>query len=269
MVRQHEHRSECRGTCCSAEIHLLSLISREAHDRKGFGGSVQGAGDGQDASDYVKVANILFVYRIIFCLDQKRVVDPWVWVLVEDAERWNSFPWGAYSYQMLIILPCKREAIGGKGQGTYHFYGPIWALQIWACEVIPDLAREIVMGSVVCTISREDDDSIFQEHAAAGRCTERAICSHSIDEQEEVAGKCSILLFQFSSGCCGAISPRHYISSDTAEGLTFEPGIEGRFDPGIEGPARPRLYPCEQTGNLLAHNRRALRLSAALDVMNP
>ncbi|KAH6790703.1 hypothetical protein C2S51_005709 [Perilla frutescens var. frutescens] len=101
----------------------------------------------RDVADYLKVANILFVYRMIMCLDHKRVVDPWVWALVEDDERWNAFPWGAYSYQMLMhfisILPCRREAMGGKGDGQYHFYGPIWALQIWACEVIPDLARVI------------------------------------------------------------------------------------------------------------------------------
>ncbi|KAH6815760.1 hypothetical protein C2S51_020580 [Perilla frutescens var. frutescens] len=87
----------------------------------------------RDAADYVKVANILFVYRMILCLDQYRYVDPWVWALAEDVERWNTFPWGAYSYQSLMhyigLIPRTREAMGGKGSGQYHFYGPIWALQ--------------------------------------------------------------------------------------------------------------------------------------------
>ncbi|KAH6816520.1 hypothetical protein C2S51_021340 [Perilla frutescens var. frutescens] len=47
-----------------------------------------------DTPDYVKVANILFAYQMILYLDQNRYVDPWMWALVEDVERWNSFPWG-------------------------------------------------------------------------------------------------------------------------------------------------------------------------------
>ncbi|KAH6819809.1 hypothetical protein C2S53_007316 [Perilla frutescens var. hirtella] len=112
----------------------------------------------RDAPDYVKVANILFVYRMILCLDQYRVVDPWVWALAEDVERWNSFPWDAYSYQMLMhfigLVPRTRQAMGGKGSGQYHFYGPIWALQVWACEVIPELARETGVHSGQLTLPR-------------------------------------------------------------------------------------------------------------------
>ncbi|KAH6783715.1 hypothetical protein C2S52_008674 [Perilla frutescens var. hirtella] len=98
-------------------------------------------GMARDASDYVKVANILFVYRMIMCLDQYRVVDPWVWALAEDVERWNAFPWGAYSYQALMhyigLVPRTRQAMGGKGSGHYHFYGPIWALQSRVVILVP------------------------------------------------------------------------------------------------------------------------------------
>ncbi|KAH6804329.1 hypothetical protein C2S51_032576 [Perilla frutescens var. frutescens] len=110
-------------------------------------------GMARDAADYVKVANILFVYRMILCLDQYRYVDPWVWALAEDVERWNSFPWGAYSYQSLMhyigLIPRTREAMGGKGSGQYHFYGPIWALQ-----VIPELASEAGVHSGQLTVPR-------------------------------------------------------------------------------------------------------------------
>ncbi|KAH6766200.1 hypothetical protein C2S52_017183, partial [Perilla frutescens var. hirtella] len=50
MSRELELRSECRAACCSAEIHLPSSISREAHDREGDGGSVQDDGNGQRCS---------------------------------------------------------------------------------------------------------------------------------------------------------------------------------------------------------------------------
>ncbi|KAH6766733.1 hypothetical protein C2S52_017716 [Perilla frutescens var. hirtella] len=41
----------------------------------------------RDAPDYVKVANILFAYRMILCLDQNRAVDPWVWALATGYRR--------------------------------------------------------------------------------------------------------------------------------------------------------------------------------------
>ncbi|KAH6812040.1 hypothetical protein C2S51_025802 [Perilla frutescens var. frutescens] len=113
-------------------------------------------GMARDAADYVKVANILFVYRMILCLDQYRAVDPWVWALAEDVERCNSFPWDAYSYQSLMhyigLVPRTREAMDEKGSGQYHFYGPIWALQVWACEVIPELASEAGVHSGQLTV---------------------------------------------------------------------------------------------------------------------
>ena len=34
--------------------------------------------------DYVKIANILVVYRILFCHDPSLAIDGWVWALVED-----------------------------------------------------------------------------------------------------------------------------------------------------------------------------------------
>ncbi|KAH6760856.1 hypothetical protein C2S51_017805 [Perilla frutescens var. frutescens] len=42
--------------------------------------------------DYVKIANVLIVYRILFCLDPGQTIDSWVWALVEDVDGWNSFP---------------------------------------------------------------------------------------------------------------------------------------------------------------------------------
>lgn len=106
----------------------------------------QNQGLADHPQDYVKVANILFVYLMLFCIDTSRAIESWVWALVEDVESWNSFPWGAYSFKMFMhfmsLVPKTREAMGGRGQGAYHFYGPIWILQVWACEVIPEFARQ-------------------------------------------------------------------------------------------------------------------------------
>ncbi|KAH6788591.1 hypothetical protein C2S51_003597 [Perilla frutescens var. frutescens] len=82
---------------------------------------------GDDVMDYVLVANVLFVHTMIFGYDQTHMTDDWVWVLVEDQDRWNSFPWGAYAFSLLthymslvpsteVELRRKFKKNGGKRQ---------------------------------------------------------------------------------------------------------------------------------------------------------
>ncbi|GFP92974.1 hypothetical protein PHJA_001441700 [Phtheirospermum japonicum] len=48
--------------------------------------------------DQVKIAKILFVYAILFGIDGRtKSIEKWLWVLIEDENRWTNFPWGAYS----------------------------------------------------------------------------------------------------------------------------------------------------------------------------
>ncbi|XP_057782399.1 uncharacterized protein LOC131000493 [Salvia miltiorrhiza] len=98
---------------------------------------------GNSAQDYLKAANILVAYDLLFCRDYKYVHD-WVWALVEEDQKWSDFPWGSYSFQifchgMSVLKKHPNEITGNRK--TYHFYGPIWALQIWSYEAIPRLGR--------------------------------------------------------------------------------------------------------------------------------
>lgn len=52
--------------------------------------------------DYVKIANLLFAYRMLGCLDEKRLVDAWACALVEEADGWLRFPWGSWSYNVFL-----------------------------------------------------------------------------------------------------------------------------------------------------------------------
>ncbi|KAH6770028.1 hypothetical protein C2S52_014831 [Perilla frutescens var. hirtella] len=93
--------------------------------------------------DYLKVVNVLALYVFALGYDTRRQVESFVWVLVDNLREWDRFPWGAYIYPTLLnymsLLPNTRLECGSK----YHFIGPVWALQIWACEAIPDLAGQI------------------------------------------------------------------------------------------------------------------------------
>ncbi|KAL6544785.1 hypothetical protein OROMI_023647 [Orobanche minor] len=92
--------------------------------------------------DALKVAKVLCVCYLMFGMDGgKRITDRWLWTLVEDQTRWESFPWGLYSYHILFtyLRSVPIEILAGPDP-SYHFYGNIYAIMIWACEAIPLLA---------------------------------------------------------------------------------------------------------------------------------
>ncbi|KAH6763177.1 hypothetical protein C2S52_020610 [Perilla frutescens var. hirtella] len=91
------HHSQLRFD--PTEYNLVSEVYGKRTTMKHLEDQFKAQAIARDAPDYMKVANILFAYRMILCLDQNQAVDPWVWAMVEDADRWNSFPWGG------VLLP--------------------------------------------------------------------------------------------------------------------------------------------------------------------
>ncbi|KAL6513407.1 hypothetical protein OROGR_020893 [Orobanche gracilis] len=90
----------------------------------------------QQSGDALKVAKVLCVSYLLFGFDGgKHIADRWLWMLVEDQTRWESFPWGGYSYQILVtyLREIPIEVPAGLDP-SYHFYGNIYAIMIWACE---------------------------------------------------------------------------------------------------------------------------------------
>ncbi|KAL6536778.1 hypothetical protein OROMI_026359 [Orobanche minor] len=105
----------------------------------------------EQSGDALKVAKVLCVCYLIFGVDGgKRIADRWLWTLVEDQTRWERFPWGLYSYQILVtyLSDVPTEVPAGLDPG-YHFYGNIYAIMIWACEAIPSLGSKcgIMLGA--------------------------------------------------------------------------------------------------------------------------
>lgn len=80
---------------------------------------------GKEAADYVKVAKICFAYFVLFGIDsRKTIVAEWMWALVEDSKAFDVFPWGSYSYQILLhyLSNIRRKPTSAKRK-SYHFYG--------------------------------------------------------------------------------------------------------------------------------------------------
>ncbi|KAH6771639.1 hypothetical protein C2S51_010043 [Perilla frutescens var. frutescens] len=70
---------------------------------------------GDDLMDYVMVANVLFLHTMIFGYNQTHMIDDWV------------------------ELRRKFKKTEEKARLSYHFYGPVWALLVWAYEALPRL----------------------------------------------------------------------------------------------------------------------------------
>ena len=75
-------------------------------------------------------------HTIIF--GSEKLVETWVWPLVDDIDEFNRFPWGAYAYKLF----CHYTTHAGTSP-KWHYYGPSWALMVWALECLPGLGDEV------------------------------------------------------------------------------------------------------------------------------
>ncbi|KAL6573382.1 hypothetical protein OROHE_001841 [Orobanche hederae] len=75
--------------------------------------------------EYLKLAKVLMASMFVVGLDTNKTKIPtWMWVLVEDDEAWEQFPWGSLSYQFLMgqingawiyeVIPSYGLKIGGR-----------------------------------------------------------------------------------------------------------------------------------------------------------
>ncbi|KAL6531900.1 hypothetical protein OROMI_028263 [Orobanche minor] len=92
-------------------------------------------------SEFLKLAKVLMASMFVVGLDTNKTKIPtWMWVLVEDDEAWEQFPWGSMAYQFLIgqINAVKKDV-----PGPYHLKGNTIAFLAWIYEVIPSYGLKI------------------------------------------------------------------------------------------------------------------------------
>ncbi|KAL3655934.1 hypothetical protein CASFOL_000330 [Castilleja foliolosa] len=93
--------------------------------------------------DQLKISKVIFVCSVLFGEDNlKKPIPEWLWVLVEDEDKWENFPWGSYTFQILYSkiqqVPLTRSPEAKKF--AYHFYGFCHAFAHWIFEAVPPLA---------------------------------------------------------------------------------------------------------------------------------
>ncbi|KAL3639583.1 hypothetical protein CASFOL_017490 [Castilleja foliolosa] len=85
----------------------------------------------------LKIAKVLFVHGFFYAIDKRQRIANWLWELVEREDEWETFPWGAYSFQILMFR-MKNAAV--KPQDNYHIFGFSHAFLHFILEAVPGLA---------------------------------------------------------------------------------------------------------------------------------
>ncbi|KAL3613315.1 hypothetical protein CASFOL_042827 [Castilleja foliolosa] len=84
-----------------------------------------------------KGAEYEFVFQCFFyAIDKRQRIANWLWELVEREDEWETFPWGAYSFQILMFR-MKNAAV--KPQDNYHILGFSHAFMHFILEAVPGL----------------------------------------------------------------------------------------------------------------------------------
>ncbi|KAL3646688.1 hypothetical protein CASFOL_009232 [Castilleja foliolosa] len=85
----------------------------------------------------LKIVKVLFVHGFFVAIDKRYRIANWVWSLVEDDNEWETFPWGAYSFQILMYRMTNAKVKTGD---NYHIYGFSHAFLHFIFEAVPGLA---------------------------------------------------------------------------------------------------------------------------------
>ncbi|KAL3615982.1 hypothetical protein CASFOL_040276 [Castilleja foliolosa] len=122
-------RKICRGR---GGIKLNDLVERFAEGEFAV-----------STDDQLKISKVIFVCSVLFGEDNlKKSIPEWLWVLVEDEDKWENFPWGSYTFQILYSkiqqVPLTRSPEAKKF--AYHFYGFCHAFAHSIFEAVPPLA---------------------------------------------------------------------------------------------------------------------------------
>jgi hypothetical protein len=104
------------------------------------------AGDMPD-EDVSKLGALYFITSYLLPRDYKKVVEHYLFVLVDDFNKMNLFPWGKLLFDALISS--LRDGLS-KRTAHYRLKGLLVVFQVWIYETIPSLD-----GSIATRIARE------------------------------------------------------------------------------------------------------------------
>ncbi|KAL3617209.1 hypothetical protein CASFOL_038956 [Castilleja foliolosa] len=92
--------------------------------------------------DQLKISKVIFVCSVLFGEDNlKKPIPEWLWVLVEDEDKWENFPWGSYTFQILYSkiqqVPLTRSP---EARNSHTISTDSVMPSHWVFEAVPPLA---------------------------------------------------------------------------------------------------------------------------------
>lgn len=88
--------------------------------------------------DYVKLSKLLLALSFALGLNNvKKKIPLWMWVLIEDDKEWEEFPWGSFSYQLLV--DCVKNIVKkdrGLKKLNIHIKGNMIALSVSLLRIL-------------------------------------------------------------------------------------------------------------------------------------
>ncbi|KAL3619947.1 hypothetical protein CASFOL_034859 [Castilleja foliolosa] len=98
----------------------------------------------KERESLLKIAKVLFVHGFFVAIDKRYRIANWVWSLVENENEWETFPWGAYSFQILMYR-MKNAKVKAGDKDNYHIYGFSHAfLDIQCFEKLEPTKQELI-----------------------------------------------------------------------------------------------------------------------------
>jgi hypothetical protein len=91
--------------------------------------------------DVAMIGALYFCTHYLFPRDYKKVVDQFLFALVEDFTAMNSFPWGKLLFE--ITLGALKDGLSRR-TSHYRLRGMLVAFQAWIYETFPSLNGNIV-----------------------------------------------------------------------------------------------------------------------------
>ncbi|CAA3023479.1 Hypothetical predicted protein [Olea europaea subsp. europaea] len=103
-------------------------------------------------SDKYKLGLIVILAYVLWATEENTYIDLWWLDLVDDLDRFETYPWGKFSFEYTISIfkremgdKLKSSDVGGESRCRYSLHGFPLAIMIWAFEAIPTLGMKFGM----------------------------------------------------------------------------------------------------------------------------
>ncbi|KAL6506717.1 hypothetical protein OROHE_022549 [Orobanche hederae] len=97
----------------------------------------------ENAADCINLCKVIIAAHVVLGNDPCNWKIPdWVWVLVEDEQAWDRFPWGSMSFQILqrAVNNVRKKTMATR---SIHLHANTLALLGWIYEALPEVGMEI------------------------------------------------------------------------------------------------------------------------------